>query len=74
VRQGAMGFFLREALRLKGFCETWIKWITLAVGTGKVSINLNGKMGSFSRPLEDCDRETLCLRCFLTSLEKRWGL
>jgi hypothetical protein len=39
--------FLKEVMRLKGFCETWIKWITLAVETGKVCINLNGVNGEF---------------------------
>jgi hypothetical protein len=36
-----------KMMRLKGFCETWIKWITLAVETGKVCINLNGVNGEF---------------------------
>lgn len=41
--------FLEEVMRLKGFHEQFIKWVMLSVKTGRVSININGNVGSYFR-------------------------
>ena len=41
--------FLKDVPRKKGFDEKWIDWISLAVETGKVCININGEQGEYFR-------------------------
>ena len=41
--------FLRDVLLRKNFSEKWIDLVISAVQGGKVAVNLNGEVGSYSR-------------------------
>ena len=41
--------FLSDVLLRKNFSEKWIDWVISTVQGGKVAVNLNGEVGSYSR-------------------------
>jgi hypothetical protein len=39
--------FLSEAMKQRGFCETWCNWIKRVVNSGTLSVKVNDSMGSY---------------------------
>ena len=56
--------FLQQTLRMKGFSQTWCKWIENKVTGGSVAVKINDEVGHYFQTMKGLRQGDPCPLCF----------